>query len=387
MNILLYDFLNSYIQYDLVCFLTKAGHNCNNVPYRNSIDKYDDDTFTARMESDLSQGTYDLVLTTNFWPVVSKVCKNHDIKYVSWFFDSPPNLPTTECMDYACNEIFFFARADYETYKKLGLTNVHYLPLAVNVDRLNGIRTDYCKYESEISFVGKLYESMLPSLCSYMDDYQKGYIDAVVNMQMQLYGAYIIDEAITKEFTDKVRARYKSLSDTAIQVTRKELAWAVASYVTHLERMTLLRLLSHGHTLKLYTYGLSDKEKELLPNVEYMGPVDYLYEMPQVFRASKINLCPVLKANRSGIPLRALDIMGCGGFLLSSYQSELYEYFIDGQECVMYSSIEDAIEKARFYLVHDDIRKEIAARGAARIEEAFRYEDRIEALLGEKAQS
>ena len=386
MNILLYDFLNSYIQYDLVCFLTKAGHNCNNVPYRNSIDKYDDDTFTARMESDLSQGTYDLVLTTNFWPVVSKVCKNYDIKYVSWFFDSPPNLPTTECMDYACNEIFFFARADYETYKKLGLTNVHYLPLAVNVDRLNGIRTDYCKYESEISFVGKLYESMLPSLCSHMDDYQKGYIDAVVNMQMQLYGAYIIDEAITDEFTDKVRRRYKSLSDTAIQVTRKELAWAVASYVTHLERMTLLRLLSHGHTLKLYTYGISDKEKELLPNVEYMGPVDYLNEMPQVFRASKINLCPVLKANRSGIPLRALDIMGCGGFLLSSYQSELYEYFIDGQECVMYSSIEDAIEKARFYLAHDDLREAIARTGYARIEEAFRYEDRIEALLGEKAQ-
>lgn len=382
MNILLYDFLNSYIQYDLVYFLEKAGHNCHNVLYRNSVDKYEDDAFTACMEADLSEGSYDLVLTTNFWPVVSKVCKEHDLKYVSWFFDSPPNLPTADCMDYACNEIFFFARADYETYKNMGLTNVHYLPLAVNVDRLKSVSTDHTRFGSDISFVGKLYESMLPSLSSHMDDYQKGYIDAVVNMQMQLYGAYIIDEAITDEFTDKVRRRYKSLSDTAIQVTRKELAWAVASYVTHLERMTLLRLLSHGHTLKLYTYGISDKEKELLPNVEYMGPVDYLNEMPQVFRASKINLCPVLKANRSGIPLRALDIMGCGGFLLSSYQSELYEYFIDGQECVMYSSIEDAIEKARFYLAHDDLREAIARAGYARIEEAFRYEDRIEALLG-----
>jgi spore maturation protein CgeB len=103
--------------------------------------------------------------------------------------------------------------------------------------------------------------------------------------------------------------------------------------------------------------------------------------MPQVFRASKINLCPVLKANRSGIPLRALDIMGCGGFLLSSYQSELYEYFLDGQECVMYTSLEDAVAKTEFYLQHDDLRKAIAAAGTARIEEAFRYDDRIEELL------
>ena len=339
MNILLYDFLNSYIQYDLVYFLKKAGHKCNNVLYREGIDKYEDEAFTARMEKDLSEGSYDLVLTTNFWPVVSKVCKSHDLKYVSWFFDSPPNLPTTECMDYSCNEIFFFARADYETYKAMGLTNVHYLPLAVNVERLNGVRTDYCKYESEISFVGRLYESMLPSLTSHMDDYQKGYIDGVVNVQTQLYGGYIIDDAITEEFTDSVRKRYKSLSEKAIQVTKKELAWAVASYVTHLERMTLLSVLSQRHQFKLYTFDLSDKEKELLPKVEFMGSVNYLDEMPQVFRASKINLCPVLKANRSGIPLRALDIMGCGGFLLSSYQSELYECFLDGQECVMYTSL------------------------------------------------
>ena len=381
MNILLYDFLNSYIQHDLVYYLEKAGHKCNNVSYGSKPDKYVDEAFFARMEKDLSEGSYDLVLTTNFWPVVSKVCKKHDLKYVSWFFDSPPNLPTAECMEYECNKIFFFARADYEEYRALGLTNVHYLPLAVNVDRLDAIRTDYCKYGSEISFVGKLYESMLPSLMAHMNEYQKGYLDGVVKVQMQLYGGYIVDDVITEEFTEGVRKRYRELSDKAIQVSQKELAWAVASYVTHLERMTLLSILSKRHQMKLYTYELTDEEKNMLPAIQFMGPVNYLEEMPQVFRASKINLCPVLKANKSGIPLRALDIMGCGGFLLSSYQPELAEYFLDGQECVMYTSLEDAIEKAEFYLREDDLRKQIAEAGKARIKEAFRYENRIEELL------
>ena len=73
--------------------------------------------------------------------------------------------------------------------------------------------------------------------------------------------------------------------------------------------------------------------------------------------------------------------MGSGGFLISSYQPELYEYFVDGQECVMYTSIEDAIAKAEFYLSNDDLRKEIAAAGFEKIKDNFRYEDRIEILL------
>ncbi len=303
------------------------------------------------------------------------------IWYVSWFFDSPPNLVTAECMDYSCNKIYFFSRADYNEYKAMGLDNVYYLPLAVNTERLRGITTNVKKYGSEVSFVGKLYESMLPALMSHMTEYQKGYIDGLVKVQLQLYGAYIVDDVITEEFTDGVRKRYKELSETAIQVTKKELSWAVASYITHLERMTLLSILSGRHQLKLYTFELSDDEKKMLPNVDFCGSVDYLNEMPQVFRASKVNLCPVLKANKSGIPLRALDIMGCGGFLLSSYQPELDEYFIDGQDCVMYSSIEDAIEKTAYYLEHEDERKAIAESGFSRIESDFRYENRIEKLL------
>ncbi len=381
MNILLYDFLNSYIQHDLVYYLEKMGHHCTNVLYRQNVDKYNDRAFMERMERDLRSTHYDLVLTTNFWPVVSKVCKEKDIKYVSWFFDSPPNLPTAECMEYDCNRIYFFARADYEKYKAMGLENVYYLPLAVNVDRLSKVAVDEGKFGGEISFVGRLYESMLPALMSHMDDYQKGFIDGVIKIQLQLYGGYIIDDVITEEFTESVRKRYKSLSDKAIQVSQKELAWAVASHVTHLERMTLLSILGKRHQVKLYTFELPEDEKRILESVEFCGSVDYLSEMPQVFSASKINLCPVLKANKSGIPLRALDVMGCSGFLLSSFQPELAEYFLDGQECVMYESIEDAIAKADYYLAHDDIRQQIAAAGRARIEEAFRYEDRITELL------
>ena len=221
MNILLYDFLNSYIQYDLLYYLKKMGHKCNNILYREQLDKYEDAAFMDLMEKEVSGGRYDMVLTTNFWPVVSKVCNKHNITYVSWFFDSPPNLPTAECMEYPCNRIYFFTKGDYANYKGLGLDNVFYLPLAVNIDRLDSVRADQKKYGAEISFVGRLYESMLPAIKANMTDYQKGYIDSVVNAQTMVYGGYLVDDLITESFAESVRERYRSLSETAIQITRQ----------------------------------------------------------------------------------------------------------------------------------------------------------------------
>jgi hypothetical protein len=42
--------------------------------------------------------------------------------------------------------------------------------------------------------------------------------------------------------------------------------------------------------------------------------------------------------------------MAAGGFLLSNYQPELAELFRDGEEVVMYTSMDDLKEKAGYYL-------------------------------------
>ena len=58
---------------------------------------------------------------------------------------------------------------------------------------------------------------------------------------------------------------------------------------------------------------------DLLQNVNYMGSCDYYGQMTKVFKASSINLNITLKISQSGIPLRVMDILGAGGFLLSNY--------------------------------------------------------------------
>lgn len=57
-----------------------------------------------------------------------------------------------------------------------------------------------------------------------------------------------------------------------------------------------------------------------IKNIYNKGILDYYNNMPVVFCNSKINLNISLRTIRNGIPLRAMDIMGAGGFLISNYQ-------------------------------------------------------------------
>lgn len=93
--------------------------------------------------------------------------------------------------------------------------------------------------------------------------------------------------------------------------------------------------------------------------------------MPLVFSQSRINLNISLKTILTGIPLRVIDVLGCGGFLISNYQEEMEEYLDIGKECVVYENIEDLFMKTQYYLSHEEERKSIARAGYERVKKTL----------------
>ena len=382
MNILLFD-IGSYFQPDWVLVLERMGHHCRNVYYSfREQDVYHNEAFEALFEREWKEGDYDVVLSSNFFPVIGKCCTAHNVRYVAWCCDSPLNLETYDGYDHPANAVFFFDREQYLEHKRAGIDNVYHLPLAVNCDRLASVQKDPA-LSCDVSMLGVLYASTLPVLTSKMTDYDRGYIDAIVKAQSDLYGAWLVDDMLTRELIDRINAYYKELSDKAMQITDKQLSYSIATHITHRDRLSLLKLLSARHDVMLCTdkEKMSETELRLLPQVRIHGRLDYIREMPRLFKTSKINLNATLRCIHSGIPLRALDIMGCRGFLLSNYQPELQEYLVPGEECVLYESIPDAVEKAAYYLAHDGERERIARAGLARMQQDFRYEDRIAVMF------
>ena len=162
-----------------------------------------------------------------------------------------------------------------------------------------------------------------------------------------------------------------------LKLNRRGLAYAIESKITQAERTFLLSELSEICKVNLYAPGSAT----LPDGVVQKGPVGYYDKMPLVFYYSRLNLNPTLKSIQSGIPLRALDVMACGGVLFSNYQPELAEDFEDGKEVIMYSSMEEAIEKASYYLQNEETLQRIAELGNQKVRVEYTYPDRLEKMF------
>lgn len=379
MNILFFD-TGSYTYRDILTAFNKMGHNCRTV-YYHFPDRYEDAFFEERLEEYLQKDSYDCVFSVNFFPLTAKVCDRCRVRYLSWSYDSPIDERLQNYFHYETNRIFLFDRLEAEEYQKKGYQNVFHLPLAVDTDRLDTMLNKQLpqkKYCSQLSFVGKIYDSPLDTLLSPVDDYCKGFLQGILQAQMLVYGYYFVDDLISEKLLEDINHSYESLGQKEVMLTRRGLSHAVAVKITQIEREAFLMQANQQFDVHLYTYR-NDALPEGMP-LNY-GLLKYYEEMPLVFRNSKLNLNITLKDIRSGIPLRALDIMGSRGALLSNYQPELAEWFEDGKDVILYDSLGDAMEKAEFYLKREDLREKIAVNGYQKVKEHFSYTKQIEKML------
>ncbi len=378
MKFLFFD-MGSYTYKDFAEALIKKGHSVETMYYC-CPDKYEDFFLTERLSLEITTSTYDAIISVNFYPIVAKVAHEYGIIYISWSYDSPLEEGFESYFAYDTNYIFLFDSCEVASYRKKGYSNVYHLPLAVNLARLN--KLDYkkfeAKYASDVSFVGSLYNSDLKYILSLCDEYTRGYVESLVDVQLELYGTNLVDLAVDQKLIDRVNTSYISNGQKSVSITQKGLSYAISKHITNIERTILLNECSNRYRTNFYGYesgGLSD-------NVMINGPLKYYSEMNYVFRNSKVNLCPTLRSISAGIPLRALDIMAAGGLLISNYQPELSEWFVDGESVVMYESLDDAIEKIGFYIANDGVREKIIDNSREILSKAFTYESRIDEMVG-----
>ena len=103
--------------------------------------------------------------------------------------------------------------------------------------------------------------------------------------------------------------------------------------------------------------------------------------MPLVFHKSKINLNISLKSILTGIPLRCIDIMASGGFLLTNYQADLFRHFEPGKHFDYYCDDTELLYKIEYYLNHEDERMSICENAKKEIERNFNLEDYLKMML------
>ena len=385
MKILLYRW-KVFNQDDVKSAIEYFGHEVHDYT-ETIIDKDDETGFKLRDYAELRQvfSAYDCVFSLNYFPHVSDLCEELGKKYIAWTVDSPLISLYHQSLFNKCNYIFIFDRFYCEELKNLGAEHVWYLPLAVNcsrVGKITGLLTadERNKWHSEVSFVGGMYHrNSYDEIKDRLPEYLRGYFDAAMAAQMEIYGDSIFDKVLTVDILEKLcelidfKQDERAFSDIALVFSSTFLGFKLAN----IERVQILNKLARHFPTDLYT---DDPDKELI-GVNLKGAVNYMTDMPKVFNCSRININPVMRNIRTGIPLRAWDIVGAGGFLMTSFQLEYMDFFENGKDYVYYESHDDLLRKTEYYLNHEDERAQIARNGHEKAVKFHSYERRMEFIL------
>lgn len=383
MKILMYRW-NAWNQLDIEQTLLSLGHTLEywTEPPQNAED---DTAYTHRLSSHLQKVGYDILFSINFFPPLADACHDASVLYVCWNCDGSLLSMYHESVFHPTNRIFTFDRSCQEEFRRMGVEHIFHLPLGFSTIPREYTAPKGPDKDYEVSFVGSLYEkNSFDRIEGKLPDYLAGYLDGALWAQQQISGGNLLEPMLTPAICAQLEemADYQRSPRSFADISKLFATTVLGFKAANLQRIHTLnslsvRLRQENIRVHLFTGDLTHR----LPLTVIHGTVDYLREMPYIFRHSRINLNMTVPTIPTGIPLRIWDILGQGGFLITNYQSELTEHFTPDRELVIYESQEELLDKAAFYLNHEALRLAIARRARELVCREHTLAQRLELLL------
>ena len=176
-----------------------------------------------------------------------------------------------------------------------------------------------------------------------------------IQQQMQMLGIY------TKNIGHGFD---KDILNNLLNIEKKYNVVFVGSLIGlyNIKRVELLKyLINKG--IKVTIFGRSN---DVVLQKYCKKPVFGL-ELFKIYKSSKIVLNSHASQDiRYSGNVRMFEVTGVGSLLISDYKEDIEKIFDINKEIVLYSSNEEAFQKIKYYLVHDEERKQIAKQGQSK---------------------
>ncbi|MBK5275239.1 MAG: glycosyltransferase [Desulfuromonadales bacterium] len=206
---------------------------------------------------------------------------------------------------------------------------------------------DSWKFREVSRFIGKYYQAMTTTYPDMIQEYHRDGIQHVMLTQWAATSNALLEPLAAKS-------------------CRYQLTFIGAAHGDRADRVSKLRSL--GLEVTCFGYGWP------------LGPVS-ADAIPNIMRDSVISLNFSNSKGANQIKARTFEVPGAGGFLLTENAPGLDRYYLSGKEIVTYDSLEDLVQKAKYYLSHPCERDAIALAGFQRTVKEHTYEMRLKDVL------
>ena len=324
----------------------------------------------------------------NYTNGLAELFESHGVDLICWEVDPATDhlKPISTSSDRAY--VFTYREANVEEFVKAGFKNVEHLPLASDTEKRMPTKLsteEHDIYDAKLSFVGSSMIENAISLrkifLSQYKAYQDGSDDAVeegnrlleevLSVQRKDFSIYVIPDLLNKLFSGFIGYLLKisGAHDPFILVGEIAAAEKRVNYIANLGGLDV-KVWGDEGWLSTEQYG-----------VKYMGSAGHTYEINKIYNASSINVDINRLYQMDIIPMRIFDIMACGGFVLAEYSKELSNIFEIGKEVETYSTLDELLSKATYYLDHESEALEIAERGKDEVRKNHTISGRVKHML------
>lgn len=221
----------------------------------------------------------------------------------------------------------------------------------------------------DVTFVGN-YEPL--SECVYDDLFDKGFFDYMIEHPDSTF------EQGMREYLYLQGIACGEMELMAyLQKVRK-----VCQDVLHRERHFMIeKIVSSGIKLHVFSENWEMYQGKGRENL-IIHPMIYGEEPYRVWAQSKIGL-NIMRGHKAGMTERIANIMLCGACCLSDETVYLRDYFIDGEDIVLFkrTELDELPAKIQYLLKHDEERERIATAGYEKALREHTWRKRAEQLL------
>ncbi|VAX25605.1 hypothetical protein MNBD_NITROSPINAE02-576 [hydrothermal vent metagenome] len=321
-----------------------------------------------------------VIISLSFDNFVLEMARNVDCLVVSWLSDkiTVANADFTG-IDKSRYYVFSLDPKDVKDFINRGV-KAWLLPSSSGLDgdaplKLQG--DDAEKYSSDISFVGQSitvkHNPHLQFLLNFSN--LSRHLNGVIEKQVDDFSSNTLKEAYDSGELNSFSLQY--MLDYIHMLDIRDLDFALGCEASSRLRK---RLVSKLDGFDVRVYGDSHWESVRNGTIKVHKEISYRKETPKVYSRSKINL-NITKTFFEGTIQRVYDIIYCGGFCLTDYREDIENRFEPGKEIETYRNENELVDKARYYLEHDNEREDIREGGYRRLQKEHRVGHRVDQVM------